>query len=133
MVPSLISTHKGDVNGSVHRIALLGKEMISLSGLNIIAYDASVNDGPRTLPNGQPSILIHGQLSRMDLNIGPEYQQCFKPSRDGVWLSAHVFASSGVDWDPKYFFIFLQNLDDIHDVMRAVVDRDDPFSTYGEH
>jgi hypothetical protein len=68
----------------------------------------------------------------MKLKVGPEYQRCCKPSHDEVWLSAHVFKTSGVDWDPKFFDFDLQHVDDIHCQVRDGVDRDNPFSTYGE-
>jgi hypothetical protein len=42
-----------------------------------------------------------------------------------VCLLAHVFIIFSVDWDPKLF--------DIRDSVHNVVDRDNPFSTYGEY
>jgi hypothetical protein len=125
MDPLLISTHYGNFNGTFQSMALLGKETSSLSCLKMIAYETSNDDGPRTLHSGQPSILIDGHQIQLDLNIGPAYQRCCKPSQDEVCLSAHTYKTSGVEWDPKLF--------DIFDPVRDVVDRDYPFSTFGEN
>jgi hypothetical protein len=128
-----ISTHKGDVNRSFQCMALLRKKELSLTCLNMLAKYASIYDGPHTLLSVQPSIIIDGHLSLIDLKIGPEYQRCCKPSPDKVWLSAHVFKTYSVKWDPKLFDNYLQHVDDIHDQVRDVVDLDNPFSTYGEY
>jgi hypothetical protein len=58
--PLFISTHNGDFNGNLQRMALLGKEKSSLSCLKMIAYDASIADGPDILPSIQPIINIDG-------------------------------------------------------------------------
>jgi hypothetical protein len=126
-----ISMHKGDVNRSFQRIYLIGNA--SLSCLHMLASDASILDGPRALHSGTPSIIVDGHPSQMELKTGPAYQECCKPSQDAVWLSAHLFKTSGVDWDPKLFDIDLQHVDDIQDRVRGVVDLENPFCTYGEY
>jgi hypothetical protein len=47
----------------------------------------------------------------------------YKPSHDEFCLLIHVFLAPGVVWDPELF--------DILDPVRDVVDRDNPFSTFG--
>jgi hypothetical protein len=73
MDPLFISTHKGNVKKSFQRIELLGKETSSLSCLKIILYDASIDDGPRTLPSGQPSIPIDGSPRQFAFKIFPAF------------------------------------------------------------
>jgi hypothetical protein len=69
----------------------------------------------------------------MGLKNGPVYQQFCKPIQDDVWILPHVFKSSGVDWDPKHFDIYLQHLHDIHNSVSEIVDCDNHISTCGEY
>jgi hypothetical protein len=128
MDPLFISAHKCDVDRSFQRFLLIGKITISIHCLNMLAYNASSDDGPHALLSGKPKIVIDDHPSQINLNIGPEYQCCFQPSQYEIWLSAHVFKTSGGDWDPKLFDIDLQHVDDIHYQVRDVVDRDNPCS-----
>jgi hypothetical protein len=105
-----ISTHKGYVDGSIHRMSILGQDMCSISRPMKISYDASLDDGPYIFPNGHISSVIDGVQS--EFKIGPGYQRCCKTSQDAVWLSAHVFKTSGADWDPKLFDIDLEHVED---------------------
>jgi hypothetical protein len=77
----------------------------------MLAYDASIDDGPHALLSDQPSIIFDGHKSQMELETGPAYQQCCSPSEDAVWLSALVFKTSGVDWNPKLFDIDLEHVE----------------------
>jgi hypothetical protein len=118
---SLLFAHKGDVIGIFQRKAFLGTGNISLLCGTMIAYDASIDDGPHTLPSGQRRILTDGHLSKLDLTISAEYQRCCKQYQDDVCLSAHVFIPSGDDCNTKLFDIELQHVDRIHDPVRDIV------------
>jgi hypothetical protein len=71
MEPLFIFMHKCDVDRSFQRIYLIGNAFLPC--LNMIAKNASSDDGLHALLSGQPSFIIDGHPSQMELKICPEY------------------------------------------------------------